>query len=72
MITASHNPPEFNGIKLFAQDALGYSPEQESEVERVYSQGAFRAGQAGHPEAGAGDEGEVLLVHQGQVRGAAV
>jgi len=50
MITASHNPPEFNGIKLFNRDAIGYSRSQEEEVEKVYYSGSFRTGQAGAVE----------------------
>jgi phosphoglucosamine mutase len=43
MITASHNPPQFNGIKLFNGNSLGYSPAQEAEVERIYFDKGFRA-----------------------------
>ena len=43
MITASHNPPEFNGIKLFNGDAIGYSPEQEAEIEKIYYAKSFRS-----------------------------
>ena len=50
MITASHNPPEFNGIKLFNRDSSGYSRSQEEEVEKVYFSGSFRAGRAGSVE----------------------
>ncbi len=42
MITASHNPPEFNGIKLFNADAIGYSRDQEQQIEAVYSKRSFR------------------------------
>lgn len=42
MVTASHNPPEFNGIKLFNGDTLGYSQEQEHEIELVYAGKKFR------------------------------
>src|SRR4030042_715134 len=45
MITASHNPPEFNGIKLFNHDTLGYSPSQEREIEAVFLGQRFRQGQ---------------------------
>jgi phosphoglucosamine mutase len=47
MVTASHNPPEFNGIKLFGQDSLGYSPAQEAEIEKVYFERKFRRGKQG-------------------------
>ncbi len=36
MITASHNPPEYNGIKFWGPDGMAYMPEQEAEIERIY------------------------------------
>lgn len=47
MITASHNPPEFNGIKLFNGNAMGYSRDQEQQIETIYSARSFRKGQPG-------------------------
>jgi len=47
MVTASHNPPEFNGIKLFTGNSLGYSQAQEAEIERVYFEQKFRQGKRG-------------------------
>lgn len=47
MITASHNPPEYNGIKLFNGNSIGYSLEQEGEIERIYTEKAFRTGYHG-------------------------
>ena len=42
MITASHNPPDYNGIKLFNGDTLGFSREQEKEIESRYLSRQFR------------------------------
>ena len=36
MITASHNPPEYNGIKFWSSDGMAYRPEQEAKVEAIY------------------------------------
>jgi phosphoglucosamine mutase len=47
MVTASHNPPEFNGIKLFTGNSLGYSQAQEAEIENVYFEKKFRQGKRG-------------------------
>lgn len=35
MITASHNPAEFNGIKLFDKDGYKFSDPEEEEIERL-------------------------------------
>ena len=34
MITASHNPPEYNGIKLLNPDGSAFSPAQQREIEK--------------------------------------
>ncbi|HUW46248.1 MAG TPA: phosphoglucosamine mutase, partial [Dehalococcoidia bacterium] len=47
MVTASHNPPEFNGIKLFTENSLGYSQVQEAEIEKIYLNQKFRQGKGG-------------------------
>ncbi|MFX0096265.1 MAG: phosphoglucosamine mutase [Candidatus Hodarchaeota archaeon] len=41
MITASHNPPPAIGIKLWNPDGMGFTSEQENEIERIYSEQAF-------------------------------
>jgi len=42
MVTASHNPPPYNGIKLFNRDSLGFSAKQEEAVESRYRRREFR------------------------------
>ncbi len=37
MITASHNPPEYNGIKVMWKDGIELSREQEIEIENMFS-----------------------------------
>ncbi len=34
IITASHNPPEYNGIKFWNADTSAYTPEMEKEIEK--------------------------------------
>ncbi len=41
MITASHNTPEYIGLKLWNPSGVGYSPEQEIEISRIYDQKDF-------------------------------
>jgi phosphoglucosamine mutase len=36
MITASHNPPEYNGVKFWDERGMAYTPEKEREIERLY------------------------------------
>ena len=47
MITASHNPPEYNGIKLFNGSGIGYSKRQETEIDYIYHNKSFRSGYRG-------------------------
>ncbi len=41
MITASHNPPPAIGLKLWNPDGMGFTPEQEKEIERIYFESVF-------------------------------
>jgi phosphomannomutase/phosphoglucomutase len=43
IITASHNPPEFNGIKVVDGDGTELSAEQEEEIEKIYFDKSFIA-----------------------------
>lgn len=42
MITASHNPPEWNGLKFADRDGIGISREQGEGVERIFESGNFK------------------------------
>jgi len=41
MITASHNPPQYNGIKIFRNDTLSYTDELQNAVEKRIAEGNF-------------------------------
>lgn len=37
MLTASHNPSQYNGIKLWNKNAMAYTSAQESRIEEIYA-----------------------------------
>jgi phosphoglucosamine mutase len=41
MITASHNTPEYIGLKLWNPSGVGFSPDQEVEISRIYDEKDF-------------------------------
>ncbi len=41
-ITASHNPPEYNGIKVWQPSGMAYTPEMEAELEAIIDSGNFK------------------------------
>lgn len=42
IITASHNPPQFNGIKGSSDDGIEFSKDIEEEIEKIYFQKSFK------------------------------
>ena len=46
MITASHNPPDWNGFKICSA-GMALSPEKEAEIEKIFHSGGFREGPPG-------------------------
>jgi len=41
MITASHNPPQYNGLKLFNQDTTAYNEEQQNQIEKTIKSNTY-------------------------------
>ena len=41
MITASHNPSQYNGIKLWNPNGMAFTPNQEAEIEKIYNYKAY-------------------------------
>jgi len=42
MITASHNPPEYNGIKVIDRDGIELEREKEIEIEKIYATNSWK------------------------------
>jgi phosphoglucosamine mutase len=42
MITASHNPPQYNGIKIFERDSVAYGDKSQDEIEKIIENESFR------------------------------
>ncbi|HVY62655.1 MAG TPA: phosphoglucosamine mutase, partial [Planctomycetota bacterium] len=58
VISASHNPPEYNGVKLFERDGTKSSDELEAAVERAY--GELRGAPGDEPPAESGTESAAM------------
>jgi phosphomannomutase/phosphoglucomutase len=65
MITASHNPPEYNGVKFWEEDGSGFSREREGEIERLLEEGRLR--KVGWREIGRVEEADALGPYREEV-----
>ena len=43
MLTASHNPSQYNGIKLWNRNAMAYTSEQEAKIEEIYANKSYES-----------------------------
>lgn len=43
MLTASHNPSQYNGIKLWNKNAMAYTSQQEAEIEEIYANKTYES-----------------------------
>ncbi|WP_409199887.1 phosphoglucosamine mutase [Methanobrevibacter sp. DSM 116169] len=43
MITASHNPSQYNGIKLWNSNGMAYTASQEEEIEAIYNNETYKS-----------------------------
>ena len=50
VISASHNPPEYNGVKLFDRDGRKLTDEAEEEIEALLDRPAPGGGEIDHVE----------------------
>ena len=42
MITASHNPPPYNGFKFFSKNGIAFLPEMEQRLEDILISNSFK------------------------------
>ena len=43
MVTASHNPPEYTGIKFWSKSSMGFTSDEERKLEEIYESKKFTA-----------------------------
>ncbi|MGB9915049.1 MAG: phosphoglucosamine mutase [Candidatus Bathyarchaeales archaeon] len=69
MLTASHNPPQYNGIKIFTRDSLSYTDENQNAVEALIAENSFKL--ADWRNLGSTSHVDAVSVYVGMVREAA-
>ena len=43
MVTASHNPPEYTGVKFWSKNSMGFTQKEEAKLEEIYNSKNFKA-----------------------------
>ena len=43
MVTASHNPPEYTGLKFWSKSSMGFTQKEEAKLEAIYNSKDFQA-----------------------------
>ena len=69
MLTASHNPPQYNGIKIFSSDSLSYTDESQNAVEKIIAENSYAM--AGWRSLGGASQVDAVSVYLEMVRKAA-
>ncbi|MFX1560080.1 MAG: phosphoglucosamine mutase [Promethearchaeota archaeon] len=42
MVTASHNPPEYTGMKFWSKNSMGFTQKEEANIEEIYASKKFK------------------------------
>jgi phosphoglucosamine mutase len=42
MVTASHNPPEYTGVKFWSRNSMGFTGKEEAKLEEIYNSKNFK------------------------------
>lgn len=42
MVTASHNPPQYTGVKFWSRNSMGFTSKEETKIEEIYNSRNFR------------------------------
>jgi phosphoglucosamine mutase len=78
MVTASHNPPEYNGVKLFNPDGSSYDLVQQAQIEKYVKARSYRTAPWGNIKHGEAYRGaienhiDIILPHFTEKSGARV
>ncbi|NHI89634.1 MAG: phosphoglucosamine mutase [Candidatus Thorarchaeota archaeon] len=67
MVTASHNPPEYTGVKFWSRNSMGFTQGEERELEKIYDSKQFNVarwdelGKVSHNESAVDEHIDALL-----------